>query len=219
MLPCPELVGVELDPDLLAIAKSRAAYYGYDNVKFLSSPSSDQLPEGIGKFDFVILSAVYEHLLPDEREMLLPKLWNLLNSGGILFLNQTPFRYFPIESHTTSGLPFINYLPDGLACILAKRCSKRNLQNDTWQELLRKGIRGGNLREINRILACCSGKPILMEPSRLGVNGKRVDLWYSQAQHAKFRTARNLYFHAAKVFSKATGMVMLPYLSLALKKG
>lgn len=218
MLPCSEIVGIELEPNLLAIAYSRAEYYGYGNIKFLQSPQNDQLPEGIGSFDFIVLSAVYEHFLPEERALLMPKLWNLLNPGGILFLNQTPYRYFPIETHTTSGLPLINYLSDRWTLFLARHWSRRNLKNDSWQELLRKGIRGGSVKEISGILSCCRGEPVMLQPSRLGIHD-RVDLWYAQARHEKFRVVRSLFYRAAKGFNKATGVMMLPYLSLAFRKG
>jgi hypothetical protein len=39
------------------------------------------------------------------------ELWRQLRLGGILFLNQTPHRYYPLEHHTT-GLPLLNYLPE-----------------------------------------------------------------------------------------------------------
>lgn len=67
LFPTAEIVGIDLMGDLLSIAKARAQHYGFNNVTFLQSPSGAELPEGIGIFDFVVLSAVYEHLLPDER--------------------------------------------------------------------------------------------------------------------------------------------------------
>ena len=82
------------------------------------------LPADIGQFDYIILSAVYEHLLPSERPALLTLLWSHLRPGGVIFLAQTPYRWFPVELHTT-GLPLINYLPDRLALACARRFSKR----------------------------------------------------------------------------------------------
>jgi hypothetical protein len=54
----------------------------------------------------------------------LEQIWAVLNPGGIFFLNQTPFRFFPREAHTT-GLPGLNYLPDRPALRAARRFSKR----------------------------------------------------------------------------------------------
>jgi hypothetical protein len=74
----------------------------------------DQLPAQIGQFDFVMLSAVYEHLLPGERTVVMPLLWSVMKEGAAIFINQTPYRYFPFEHHST-GLWLINYVPDGMA--------------------------------------------------------------------------------------------------------
>ena len=60
-------------------------------------------------------------------------------------------NYRRVEGHTT-GLPFINYLPDNLAYFIARRFSKRVENNESWVMLLRKGIRGGTEREIMKIL-------------------------------------------------------------------
>ena len=136
MFPHTEIVGIELEDRLLSIAKLRAKYYGYKNIILKNSPNSNNLPSNIGNFDYVVLSAVYEHLLQSERALLLSQIWNILKPGGILFINQTPNKYFLFETHTTSGLPFINYLPDRLALFYAQHFSKRKLKNFSWGELL-----------------------------------------------------------------------------------
>ena len=111
LLPRTEIIGVELEPSLLSIARARARFYGLPEASFRLSPSEKELPADIGDFDFIVMHGVYEHLLPDERDAILPLLWNRLKPGGCLFVDETPYRYFPIEHHTT-GLPLINYLPD-----------------------------------------------------------------------------------------------------------
>jgi 2-polyprenyl-3-methyl-5-hydroxy-6-metoxy-1,4-benzoquinol methylase len=142
-LPFTHFTGVELKKDFLDIARLRAAHYEMeDRMDFHLSPDGDSLPENIGSFDYVFLNAVYEHLLPKERKTVLPMLWRHLKPGGLMFLNQTPYRWFPIEFHTTSGLVFINYMPDPLASFYARRFSKRTLADSDWPTLLRRGIRG-----------------------------------------------------------------------------
>lgn len=106
MFPKSNIVGVELVKKSLLIANCRLKYYGHTNVTFIRSPAGDSLPEQIGKFDFVILNGVYEHLLPNERKFLLPQIWSIINPRGILFLIQIPYRYFPIETHSTGGIAF-----------------------------------------------------------------------------------------------------------------
>ena len=67
MLPHTEIVGVELVEEDLAVAKARARFYGAESTRFVVSPGPEQLPPGIGLFDFVSFSAVFEHLLPNVR--------------------------------------------------------------------------------------------------------------------------------------------------------
>ncbi len=138
MFPNSEIVGVELDETYLQIARRRLDYYGYKNVTFLASPSGNDLPPNVGRFDFVILSAVYEHLLPEERETVIPLVWSVIRTEGHLFLNMTPHRWFPVEHHTT-GLPLLNYLPNGLALTVARAFSNRIDKSEPWEVLLRRG--------------------------------------------------------------------------------
>lgn len=217
MFPHTEIVGIELEEKLLSIAQLRAMHYGYNNIQLITSPNPESLPPSIGYFDFAVLSAVFEHFLPNERETVLPQIWSLLKPGGILFLNQTPYRYFPIEMHTTSGLPFINYLPDKVACYYAQHCSKRKLKNQSWEELLRKGIRGGSIKEILSILSGSPATPVLLNPSRFGMND-RIDLWYIQSGEVRFVVIKRLFLLSAKLLKRLIGITMVPSLSLAIKK-
>lgn len=66
---------------------------------------------------------------------------------GVLFVTETPCRWFPVETHTTGGLFLLNYLPDPWALRVARRFSRRGLQAADWNGLLRDGIRGGSTRD------------------------------------------------------------------------
>jgi 2-polyprenyl-3-methyl-5-hydroxy-6-metoxy-1,4-benzoquinol methylase len=218
MFPDTEIVGVELEKKLLSIARLRARHYGYGNVGLMISPDPGSLPAGIGQFDYVVLSAVYEHLLPEEREPILRQLWSVLKPGGILFLNQTPYIGFPIETHTTSGLPFINYLSDRLAYAYARRFSRRKLDGHSWKELLRMGIRGASEKEVLGILDRSQQKSVLLEPSGFGVKD-RIDLWYIQSRSKdKFVVIKRLIVVSAKLLKMVSGLTVVPYLSLAIRK-
>jgi len=171
MFPGAEIVGLDLDERLLELARRRAAFYG-QRTEFFVSPSEDKLPDGLGRFDFVSMSAVLEHLLPDERRRLLPQIWLVLVPGGILFVNQTPHRYFPLEYHTT-GLPFINYMPPRAALIAARRFSRRIDADESWEGLLRNGVRGATKSEILRELKSAgSGTPVALRSTHLGLSDK-----------------------------------------------
>lgn len=216
-LPHTKFIGVDIEESLLEIATSRVKFYNLeDRVRLLVSPDGESLPDDIGSFDFIFLNAVYEHLLPAEREHIFPLLWQRLNPGGVLFINQTPYRWFPIESHTTGGLIFLNYLPDFIASIYARRISKRNLENYGWSTLLRMGIRGGSVNEIFRILRKEPFQPILLTPEQLRFRD-RIDLWRA-ATNSRFWFIKKCMFYLFKLIKITTGFVFLPTLSLAIKK-
>lgn len=215
LLPECEIVGVELEERLLRIARLRAEWFGLRRARFLRSPSGDTLPEGLGSFDFVLFSAVFEHLLPSERRKLLPLVWSRLNPGGILFLNQTPHRYFPVETHTTEGMPLINYLPDRLTLRIVRHFSRRYSGQVSWERLLRDGIRGGTVAEILGILRQ-DGRPVLLEP-RAEV-GDRIDLWYGSLS-ARHRWLKRAIRAGLKLIKLTSGSVITPSLALALRRG
>lgn len=214
LLPESEIVGVELQERLLRIARLRAEHFGLHRVRFLRSPSGDALPDGLGSFDFVVFSAVFEHLLPSERSTLLPLVWSRLNPGGILFLNQTPYRYSPVEIHTTGGMPLINYLPDGMTFRVVRRFSRRYAGQVSWERLLRDGIRGGTVSEILRIL-WQHGRPVLLEP-RTEV-GDRIDLWFGSLS-ARHRWLKRGIWAGLKLIKLTSGSVLTPSLALALRR-
>ena len=218
IMPDASITGVELKSRLLEIALSRAEYYKVGNrVKYFISPNGNSLPKGIGDFDYIFLSAVYEHLLPAERNAILPLLWSSLKPAGILFINQTPFRWFPIETHTTSGLIFINYMPEVIALFYARHFSKRKLSNNSWSTLLRKGIRGGSVREITKILKNHSCSHNILEPKRLGLKD-RIDIWYSVLNKSRYLKIKKSLFLLFKLIKISTGHIFLPTLTLAIKK-
>ena len=218
LLPESRFVGVELRSQAVGVARARARFYGLDNIEFRLSPNPNELPPAVGQFDCVLMPAVYEHLLPGERRALLPRIWSLLKPGGVLFVFMTPYRYFPVETHTTSGLPLINYLPDWLAYRAAVRFSRRNLAGCDWPTLLRRGIRGGSISEIVGILRDDGREPNLLDPRHLGVRD-RVDLWYHQKPQGRRGPARAQYRWFAKLLKRITGVELLPNLSIAIQRG
>lgn len=213
LLPHCELVGVELEERLLRLARLRAERLGKTGMQFLVSPSGTSLPEGIGDFDYIVLSAVFEHLLPREREVLLPRIWTHLKPGGILFVNQTPHRWSPVETHTT-GLPLINYLPDALAFSAARGFSRRINRDDDWQSLLRAGIRGGTIREILGILGARGSATLLAPKSSVG---DQIDLWYGKLSR-RHAWLKKTIWGLLKLLKPLAGVHLVPELTLAIRK-
>jgi SAM-dependent methyltransferase len=214
VFPHASVVGVELEEELLSIARLRVEHHGLENVELLRSPAGDRLPPGLGSFDFAFLSAVFEHLLPHERGPVLAQVWETVEPGGILFLSETPHRWWPIESHTT-GLPLLNYVPAAPALRLARRLSPRVAADASWQDLLRGGIRGGTPREVLALLrAADEGTPRLLRPRRLGLSSA-ADVWYAKGPPTPVRrTVHRL----LQVLDAVTGAGIVPYLSLAIRK-
>ena len=149
---------------------------------------------------------------------MLPLIWSVIRPGGFLFLNQTPHRYFPYESHTTS-LPFINYLPDSLALAYARVCSRRVRRHESWESLLQDGVRGATEREILQILSGAGAeKPMLLEPSREGLRD-RIDLWHAALGKIRYRRTKRLVKHLLKIIKALSGVTLVPNLSLVIQKG
>lgn len=213
MFPDCQITGAELEEPFVAIAQQRIAHHGLTNARVLQSPNGDSLPPDLGLFDFILLSAVWEHLLPKERVKLPALLWRSLKPGGVLFLNQTPYRWSPAENHTT-GLPLLNYLPDGLALRVARARCPRIASDETWESLLRRGTRGGSVPEILRAFGPTA---TLLQPSQLGYRD-RIDLWYGVSSAARFPVLKKAIRAGLKTLKALSGVVLLPTLSLALQK-
>lgn len=216
LAPGVEIVGVDIEERLLCAARLRAAHRRLERASFVLSADPTGVPGGIGDFDVILLSAVYEHLLPAERPVLLPRLWSRLRAGGVLFVNQTPCRFSPVETHTTH-LPLLNYLPPAAALRYARRCSPRVSREDTWEDLLRAGIRGGTAGEILRALRRAGGKPRLLEPSAPGIRD-RVDIWRAVSTSRRSPAALAALARGMKLWRALTGAVVTPSLALAIRK-
>jgi SAM-dependent methyltransferase len=226
LLPETEIIGVELGAQLLALAEARVRHHRLSNVRFIASPSGTALPSDLPNFHFITLCAVYEHLLPRERHELMPRLWNALLPGGVIFINQTPHRYFPIDLHST-GLPFINYLPDRLAhwaAVHFARYKSNANKSPRWEDHLRGGIRGGTEREIIRDLcqrtggqSSCSAEAIILQPTSKGISG-RVDLWFHSLNPTRYRTMKRVLRIMLKLIYWLFGTVLSPNLSFAIRK-
>jgi SAM-dependent methyltransferase len=214
MLAAGEIVGVELVPRLVELARRRVELLGHGALRVLQSPSADSLPPDLGELDFIMFSAVFEHLLPEERRALLPLVWQRLRPGGVMFLNQTPYRFWPLELHTTGGLPLINYLPDALAHRVARRFSKRMSAGETWRSMLRRGIRGGTVPEVLGILGGPANAELLAPREPFG---DRIDLWHHSLSR-RHAGLKRVAWAALKLNKWLSGREITPTLSLAIRK-
>jgi len=217
MFPETEIVGVELSAGDIKLARQVLAVRHLTNVQFFISPDSNCLPPEIGSFDIVMLSAVYEHLLPEERRRVMPLIWSSMNYGGVLFVNQTPYRYFPYEHHS-SGLWFINYLPDRLSLFLARNLSRMNPdvnKSRDWTVHLRGGIRGGTEAEICRNLRLArAGRPTIVQPK----GQDRASYWLSCTNPGRYRLLKKSIATLFRLTDKLWGTVPSMNLDVVIRK-
>jgi SAM-dependent methyltransferase len=217
LFPETEVIGVELSARSVELARRVLAARPLPNVRFLLSPDPNSLPPDIGSFDFVMLSAVYEHLLPDERLRVMPLLWSSLHYGGVLFVNQTPYRYFPYEHHST-GLWLVNYLPDRMTHQLARKFSRMNPDvnhSPDWTVHLRGGIRGGSEAEIIRNLRLANaGKPTILQPT----SQDRAAYWFASTNPRRLRLLKRCVAALFRVTDKLWGTVPSVNLDVVIRK-
>ena len=220
LLPRTEVVGVELRADKVEMANRISAFRCLDNVSFLCSPSGSELPAALGHFDFAMLSAVYEHLLPDERKIVMPQLWSALKPGGLIFINRTPYRYFPVEVHST-GLWLINYLPDRLTHAVVRGFAKRNRtinRSGDWNVHLRGGLRGGTEREIIQNLTGGKEKGArIVQPRYNGVRD-RADFWLSSTNPNRHRRVKQWIAKGFRLTDRLWGTVPSIRIEVVIQK-
>jgi trans-aconitate methyltransferase len=164
-------------------------------------------------YDVVQLNAVFEHLLPVERKALMPDLWRRLRTGGYLVLTETPWRWFPLETHTTS-FPFVNYLPDRLALAAVRNCGRYS-KTVTWNEALRLGVRGATYDEIISCLDVPAFAFELVQPQTPDARDL-LEVWW-QGEIRKTR-AKAFTYHTLRLFQRATGILISPWINFALQK-
>jgi len=220
ILPQTEIVGCELDPSRVELALRMKAFYAAHNATFRCSPSGDHLPEDIGSFDFVMLSAVYEHLLPQERQIVMPLLWSAMKPGGAIFINQTPYRYSPYEAHST-GLWLVNYLPDWLAHWTVRHFAARNLEinrSPDWDVHLRGGLRGGTERGSTRHLTGnLAQKAQVLQPHQNGLQD-RADFWLSGTSPSRYRTLKRSIAGVFRITDRIWGTIPGLNLDVVIEK-
>lgn len=225
LLPETQILGIDLMSERIEIGQKIGDIEKLHNAQFLCSPTGDRLPEGIGEFEFVMLSAVYEHLLPSERRIVMPLLWSVMKPGAAIFINQTPHRYFPFEHHST-GLWFVNYMPDKMAHLVARKFAKhdpskydRHIQKSPdWETHLRGGIRGGTEAQILRDLT--QGKKFearIMQP-RSECARDRADYWLARTDQRRYGFLKKTVANIFRVSDRLLGTVPSLNLDVVIRK-
>jgi ubiquinone/menaquinone biosynthesis C-methylase UbiE len=78
--PQAEVIGLDGDPKVPAIARQKAAGAGL-RIRF-DHGLATALPYDAGTFDRVLASLMLHHLSPEEKRLALHEVWRVLRSGG-----------------------------------------------------------------------------------------------------------------------------------------
>ena len=214
IFPQTQFFGAEYEPGTLSRCLARLG--NNPRATIIRTKGPDSL-EGIGSgFDVIQLNAVFEHMLPAERRALMPDLWQRIAAGGYLVLMETPWRWFPIETHSTSR-PLVNYMPDRLALFTMRHFSRGGRFSNirTWEEALRDGLRGATVREIMGCLGATPGSARVVQSSAPDARDM-LDVWW----HGECRKTKQKKFAYAVLsgWRSVTGMVISPWVNLVVQK-
>jgi SAM-dependent methyltransferase len=86
-LPESEFLGLDLDPQALAVATERAAALGAANVTFAEADLATLDPGELGRFDYVVAHGVYSWVPEQVRERLLALCRAVLERHGVAYIS------------------------------------------------------------------------------------------------------------------------------------
>ncbi len=211
--PNARFVGADIAGTDLDVLRSYLPDVDRSRLQLVEIRDPGDLIQLDGTFDLINLNAVFEHMLPAERRSLLPELWRRLANNGRLVLTETPWRWFPIETHTTS-LPLVNYLPDRLALAVARRSGQYG-PDLSWTLALRHGIRGATIAEI---IACIGAPAGTIERATSDQRDARDQLelwWWGESRHTR---QKSLAYWGLSWLRRLTGLVMSPWVNVVFRK-
>jgi hypothetical protein len=88
----------------LGIGEGQAFQAAYPNVKYIQIEANKRLPFADNAFDIAVSNAVVEHVGSPEKQAFFIR--ELMRIAPRIFIT-VPYRYFPIEHHTS--FPFLHY--------------------------------------------------------------------------------------------------------------
>src|SRR5215475_374903 len=207
--PNARIVGV----DFASVLASYRKLFGNDTrVDIVEMEGSNLRALGDG-YDVIQLNAVFEHLLPHERRELMPDLWRRLAPDGYFIVTETPWRWFPIETHCTSW-PLINYLPSSLALTAFRHCGRFS-KSSTIEEALRDGLRGATVAEIEASLNGDPGTVQRVYSDRPDARDLLEVWWRGECRESRQRA---LAYHLLAFLRRATGLVVSPWINIVFRK-
>jgi SAM-dependent methyltransferase len=213
MFPRATFVGVDYDAGTLS--RCREAIASSPRVTLIHAPDRNALAAIGSDFDVIQLNAVVEHLLPAERKDLMSFIWQKLRPGGYLVVTETPWRWFPIETHTTS-LPFVNYLNDHWALAAMRHFNRHGHPKDiSLDAALRQGLRGATVREIIQCLGAPADSIRLVRSANADARDLLEVWWHGECRQTPVKRAA---YRTLSAWRSMTGMVISPWVNIVLQK-
>ena len=127
-----EVTGVDINERSLNVAQARLDAHNQDCSFHLANASEIKHRFSDKHFDFIIFFASLEHMTHTERMIAMKDAWDMLPTGGLLCVIETPNRLWLDDPHT-SRLPFFQWLPDDLAFEYS-RFSPKAIVQDAYKE-------------------------------------------------------------------------------------
>jgi SAM-dependent methyltransferase len=211
--PNARFVGADIASKDLDVLRSCLPDVDRARIDLIAIQDPAKLVQLGGTFDLVNLNAVFEHLLPTERRSLLPELWRRLANNGRLVLTETPWRWFPIETHTTSR-PLVNYLPDRLALAVARRSGQYG-PDLIWTLALRHGIRGATVAEIIDCIDAPAGTIQLAISEQRDARDLLEVWWWGESRQTRQKA---LAYQGLNWLRRLTGVVISPWINVVFCK-
>ena len=145
------LIGVDADKEILELAQLRLQHLDLaDAAELRAIEQNDELDFIADEsLDLIVCAEVFEHVLLEDRQVVLDTLWSKLSSGGLIYIS-APTRLSPFDRHTT-GLWFSYWLPPSLRYRYARRFSAR-CRRRTDRQLQEDGISGFSYWQLKRLL-------------------------------------------------------------------
>ena len=149
-----KVVGVDIDQPALTVARDRCRVYEVQAEFHAMNATRMRHVFGENAFDFIIFFATLEHMTIAERLVALRDAWQMLPTGGLLVIVETPNRLWYYDGHT-SMLPFFHWLPNELAFRYSALSPRENFRElyrtydaPSKEHFLRQG-RGASFHEFD----------------------------------------------------------------------
>lgn len=136
-----KVTALDIDLELVELARRNAARYGIENIRFLTATDTRTLPFDSASFDLVSCNSVLEYVPSAMRSAVQLEINRVTRPGGRILVTGTSNRLWPKEVH--SGRWLVNYLPEAL-----DRFMGPNVERGVWPWQVRYGF-GDHYRNLD----------------------------------------------------------------------